>query len=73
MKIYLIYDKTSSTFIDKRPLSEGRRYLVYGDIRSARMMANQIKKYGIRLDNKHKNDDVIVVEYEANIEHMREI
>lgn len=70
MKIYLIYDKTLSQFINKR-CGDGRKYLVYGDIRSARTMANSIKKYGIGFDPvKYKNDDIIVVEYEANIEHM---
>ena len=70
MKIYLIYDKTLSQFIDKRN-GDGRKYLVYGDVRSARAMANNIKKYGIGFAPiKYKNDDIVVVGYEANIEHM---
>lgn len=44
MKVYLIYDKTINSFIDKRPFHDGRKYLVYGDIRSARAMANNLKK-----------------------------
>lgn len=73
MKVYLIYDKTLSQFINKR-CGVGRKYLVYGDIRSARMMANQIKKYGIGYDPvRYKNDDIVVVEYETNIEHMKEV
>lgn len=74
MKVYLIYNKTLNCFVDKRPLSDGRKYLMYGDIRSARMMANNVKKYGIGYNPvKHKNDDIVVVEYEANIQHMKEV
>ena len=74
MKVYLIYNKTLNCFVDKRPHSDGRRYLMYGDKRSARMMANNVKKYGIGFrDVKHKDDDIIVVEYDANIEHMKEV
>ena len=72
MKVYLIYDKTLKSFINNR-CGDGRKYLVYGDIRSARMMANTIKKYGSDFDNSHKNNDVVVVEYIANIEHMKEV
>lgn len=73
MKIYLIYDKTLSQFINKR-CGEGRKYLVYGDIRSARTMANQIKICGIGYNPcRYKNDDIVVVEYETNIEHMKEV
>ena len=73
MKVYLIYDKTLSQFINKR-CGDGRKYLVYGDLRSARTMANHIKKYGIGYSPiRYKEDDVVVVEYEANIEHMKEV
>lgn len=74
MKVYLIYDKTLNSFVDKRPFSEGRKYLIYGDKRSARMMANNVKKYGIGYNPvKYKNDEIVVVEYDANIEHMKEV
>lgn len=73
MKIYLIYDKTLSQFINKRN-GDGRKYLVYGDIRSARTMANSIKRFGVGYDPvRYKNDDIAVVEYETNIEHMKEV
>ena len=73
MKIYLIYDKTIQQFIEKR-CGAGRKYLVYGDIRSARMMANQIKEYGIGYNPiKYKEDDIVVVEYITDIEHMKEV
>lgn len=73
MKVYLIYDKTQQEFVGKRPLADGRKYLVYGDIRSARIMANYIKKYGSDYQEKNKNNDIVVVEYEAKIEHMKEV
>lgn len=44
MKVYLIYDKTQQEFVDKRPLASGRKYLIYGDIRSAKIMANYIRE-----------------------------
>lgn len=72
MKIYLIYNKTLSCFINKR-YGDGRTHLVYGDVRSARYMANRIKKDGLGYDSLHKNDDIVVVEYQANIEHMKEV
>ena len=73
MKVYLIYDKTLSQFINKRS-GDGRKYLVYGDLRSARTMANFIKKYGIGYEPvRYKDDDIVVVEYDANIEHMKEV
>ena len=73
MKVYLIYDKTKQEFVGKRPISDGRKYLVYGDIRSARIMSNSIKKYGSDYQDSHRGNDVVVVEYEANIEHMKEV
>lgn len=72
MKVYLIYDKTLKCFVSNR-CGNGRKYLVYGDIRSAKMMASIIKKYGADYDNSHKNNDVVAVEYIANIEHMKEV
>ncbi len=72
MKVYLIYDKTLKCFVNNR-CGDGRKYLVYGDIRSARMMANRIKEWGADYDDSHKNNDVVAVEYIANIEHMKEV
>lgn len=73
MKVYLIYDKKQQEFIGKRPIADGRKYLVYGDIRSARIMANSIKKYGLDYQDSHKGNNIVVVEYQANIEHMKEV
>ena len=72
MKVYLIYDKTLKCFVNNR-CGDGRKYLVYGDVRSARTMANRIKELGVNYDSLHKSNDVVVVEYMANIEHMREV
>ena len=74
MKVYFIYNKTLDCFVDKRPFSDGRKYLIYGDLRSARAMANNVKKYGIGFKPvQHKNNDIVVLEYEANNEHMKEV
>lgn len=73
MKVYLIYDKTQQEFVGERPMADGRKYLVYGDMRSARTMANRIREDGSDYQNNHKYNDVVVVEYEANIEHMKEV
>lgn len=73
MKVYLIYDKTLSQFINKR-CGDGRKYLVYGDVRSARIMANMIKEEGIGWNPvMYKDDNIVVVEYEANINDMKEV
>ena len=73
MKVYFIYNKTWNRYIDKNLLSDGRTYLIYGDLRSARRMANSIKKHGVGFPSKYKNDDIVVLEYETNKNHMKEV
>lgn len=36
-------------------------------------MANYIREYGSDYQNNYKGNDVVVAEYEANIEHMKEV
>lgn len=64
-KIYLIYNITDKEFIIKYPgYRDGRKYLVYGDKRSATIMKNSLSKY------EFKDKELKVVEYEPYIDDM---
>lgn len=62
-KIYLIYNVNDKEFIFKYPgYREGRKYLIYGDKRSATIMKNSLMKWDF------KDKELKVVEYIPKIE-----
>lgn len=61
---YAIFNITQNKYIVKPSISGGRKYLIYGDLASARRMLTQLKKY------EFKNDKLRIVELVPKIEDL---